>query len=131
MKCICGNVLTGRQREFCSDKCRKRASRTKSTPEDGLQSTNADTPVLMNPDNPERGHPHRPAIPGDADYVGVCKLVDGEWVVKPDPPVPTEDLSDAELQIRLKSYRSTGWVSCSEHKEVLRRKRVAQAGAAV
>ncbi len=55
MKCVCGNELTGRQREFCSDKCRKRAGRTKLTHEDGLQSTNADSPDTNYPDksNPD------------------------------------------------------------------------------
>ncbi len=52
----CGTVLEGRQREYCSDKCRKRASRTKSTPEDGSQSTNADK-TAVEPGQIERGQP--------------------------------------------------------------------------
>ena len=47
MKCLnelCSNVLTGRQRTFCSDKCRKAVSRTKRSVEDAPQSSNSDRP---------------------------------------------------------------------------------------
>ena len=63
-----------------------------------------------------------PPIPGDDGYKGVCKQVDGVWVVKPDPPLPPADLTDAELQIRLKSYEGASWVDSPEHKEVLERR---------
>ncbi len=33
---------------------------------------------------------NRVTLPGDWDYVGVCKCIDGVWVVKPDPPAPVE-----------------------------------------
>jgi len=47
MKCLndnCDNVLTGRQRTFCSDKCRKAISRTNKAIEDGRQGVNSDRP---------------------------------------------------------------------------------------
>ncbi len=88
---------------FCSDACRKRYKRTQQT------------------DTVTNGHPHRPAIPGDPDYSGVCKFIDGEWVVKPDV-VDISSLSDVELQLRLKSYRGASWVGSPEHKEVIKRK---------
>lgn len=60
----CTQALTGRQREFCSDKCRKRASRTQTTPEDGSGSTNADR-MAVEPGQTERGQQSRtrPSIP--------------------------------------------------------------------
>jgi hypothetical protein len=73
--------------------------------------------------------PNPLALPGDADYLGVCKLVDGVWVVKPDPPAPVASLSDIDLQLRLKSYQGAEWVNSSEHKEVLKRRAAQPAGA--
>lgn len=64
-------------------------------------------------------HPHRPAIPGDSDYTGCCKVVDGVWQVdntKPD----IKDMSDAELIRRLHYIKD--WKQSPEHKEVLRRR---------
>lgn len=47
------------------------------------------------------------------------------------PPVrQVRDLSDADLQIRLKSYQGASWVNSPEHKEVLRRRGPQLAGAA-
>ncbi len=66
------------------------------------------------------------ALPGDPNYWGVCKQVDGQWVVKPDPPVPVADMTDAELQIRLKSYQGASWINSPEHKEVARRRAVSE-----
>lgn len=123
MKCKqCDTVLTGRQREFCSDKCRKRASRTQPGPQIGSGSTNADKVILNYPpnaDKPEVGH-RTPAIPGDPDYVGVCKEVDGVWVAKPDP-VDITTLTATELQIRMKRYKGLDWLNSPEHKEVMHR----------
>ncbi len=42
----CGTLLTGRQREFCSDKCRMRHKRQTRTSEDGSGSTNANKVVV-------------------------------------------------------------------------------------
>ena len=50
----CGSELTGRQRDFCSGKCAKRASRTKPRPEDAPQSTNADTMAVNHPPNADK-----------------------------------------------------------------------------
>lgn len=41
------------------------------------------------------------------------------------PPTPSGtvfDLSDIDLQLRLKSYQGVSWVNSPEHKEVLRRR---------
>ncbi len=73
----------------------------------------------------------RPPIPGDDGYVGVCKCIDGEWVVKPDPPAPVASLSDIDLQLRIKSYPGASWVNSPEHKEVLKRRAAQAAGACV
>lgn len=68
MECLrdgCQAELTGRQRAYCSDKCRKAQSRTDTTHEDGPGSTNADKPghnyplnadtcPTLNPDTPTR-----------------------------------------------------------------------------
>ncbi len=57
MECLrdeCQNELTGRQRTYCSDKCRKARKRAQGTHEDGPGSTNADKPGHNCP--PERGH---------------------------------------------------------------------------
>ena len=126
----CGTVLEGRQREFCSDKCRKRASRSKPDSQDAPQSTNADTMVVEHGQN-EVGQQTRtrPPIPGDDGYVGVCKQVDGQWVVKPDPSAPVSSLSDVDLQLKLKSYQGASWVNSPEHKEVLRRRAAQPTGA--
>lgn len=56
MKCMnddCYNVLTGRQKMFCCDKCRKRQSRTNKTNEDELGRTNPDKSDIINPDKPK------------------------------------------------------------------------------
>lgn len=60
------------------------------------------------------------ALPGDSDYVGVCKEVDGVCVVKPDP-VDITTLTAIELQIRMKRYRGLDWPNSPEHKEVMHR----------
>ncbi len=77
MKCKqCESTLTGRQREFCSDKCRKQASRTKSGPQDAPQSTNADK-MAVERGQTERGHTSRTStdpskgftwVPGETVY---------------------------------------------------------------
>ncbi len=120
----CTHALTGRQREFCSDKCRKRASRTQATHEDGSRATNADK-TAVEPGQTERGQQSRtrPPIPGDPDYFGVCKLIDGEWMVDNTKP-NVQDMSDDELIRRLHFIKD--WKRSPEHKEVLRRKQVVQ-----
>ncbi len=70
-----------------------------------------------------------PPIPGDDGYVGVCKKINGEWVVKPDPPAPVASLSDVDLQLRLKSYEGASWVNSPEYKEVLKRRAAQRTGA--
>ena len=44
MQCIneCGNELVGRQREFCSDKCRKARSRTKTDKQEAAHGHKSD-----------------------------------------------------------------------------------------
>ncbi len=172
MKCKeCDTVLTGRQREFCSDKCRKRASRAEPKPQNASGSPNTDKKAVehgqtevgqttrtashydydMHPeDYAPRTEPdklnwgewmdgaqlaeagltaNRVPLPGDWDYKGVCKEVDGEWVVKPDPPAPVATLSDVDLQLKLKSYPGSSWVNSPEHKEVLKRRAAQPTGA--
>ncbi len=94
--------------QYCSAVCRVTAHRL---------SVTDDAPTLSVTGNPL-------ALPGDPDYVGVCKEVNGEWVVKPDPPAPVASLSDAELQIRMKSYPGASWIGSPEYKEVIRRRTV-------
>lgn len=125
MKCKCGNTLTGRQREFCSDKCRKRTSRTEPGFHDAPQSTNADKMVVERGQTEPGQRTRTVPIPGDPGYVGVCEEVDGVWRVKPDiQPAPVASLSDLDLQLRLKSYEGASWVGSPEHKEVLSRREV-------
>ena len=53
MECMnnCGNELTGRQRTYCSDKCRKQAKRVNSDAPASAQSTNSDKEVVNCPAN--------------------------------------------------------------------------------
>lgn len=44
-----------------------------------------------------------------------------EW---PLPVASVRDLSDIDLQLRLKGYPGAGWINSPEHKEVLRRRRL-------
>ena len=62
------------------------------------------------------------ALPGAPNYLGVCKEVDRQWVVKPDPPAPVASMSDIDLQLRLKSYPDDTWTDSPEYQEVLRRR---------
>lgn len=62
------------------------------------------------------------AIPGDADYVGCCKEVDGEWQVDNTKPA-ISTMSMAELIRRLHYIKD--WQQSPEHKEVMRRRAVA------
>ncbi len=93
----CGTVLEGRQREYCSDKCRKRASRTKPMPEDAPQSTNADTMVVERGQS-ERGQPTRTA--GDAEHHDACLCVQAmvagpgtleHYLASPDKYIPRRE----------------------------------------
>ncbi len=55
--------------------------------------------------------------------------IPGDWDYRPEPVKAIEDLTDAELQIRLKSYEGASWVNSPEHKEVLRRRAAQPTGA--
>lgn len=118
MKCKqCDREVSGKS-QYCSESCKTVYNRNKRNgkPEQSQTGT-----------QPE----HNPlALPGEPGYVGVCKLINGEWVVQPDPPVPVEDLSDIDLQLRLRSYPGSSWTTSPEYKEVLRRKRPLQAAGA-
>lgn len=127
----CGITLTGRQQAFCSDKCRKRLTRTKARPEDVSGSSNPDTAILNQPLNPDmyqaRTNPdklnwgpwmdaagldeadliaNRVPIPGDYDYVKI---------ETPDVMYMTA----AELIRRLHYIRD--WKRSPEHVEIMRR----------
>lgn len=115
----CEQALTGRQREFCSDKCRMRQTRTKTTPEVDSGSTKANRvavePEQVKPEQRTRTVP----IPGDADYSGCCMKLAGVWRVgniKPD----IRGMSTAELVRRL--HYITDWHRSPEHQEVQRRR---------
>lgn len=115
----CEQVLTGRQREFCSDKCRMRQSRTNKTPEVGSGSTNANKMVL----EPEQIKPEQRsrtvAIPGGADYEGCCRQVGDGWVV--DNTKPNIKAMNTDELIRRLHYIKD-WQYSPEHREVLRRR---------
>ena len=113
----CETELTGRQRDFGSDKCRKQTSRTKPEPEDAPQSPNADETAVERGHN-ERGQRTR-TVPGDAGYEGCCKLVDGEWQVDNTKP-PIKGMSTDELVRRLHFIED--WQRSPEHREVLSRR---------
>ncbi len=50
LKCLfCGNQLQGRQKTYCSDRCRKQAERQKKASEDGPGSSNSDTTIPQMP----------------------------------------------------------------------------------
>lgn len=59
------------------------------------------------------------AVPGDPDYVGCCKVVDGEWQVDNTKPIILS-VPDNELIRRLHYIK--GWKYSPEHKEVMRRR---------
>ena len=71
MECMndnCTNALTGRQRRFCSDKCRKAQNRTDKANEDAPEWTNPDRLVV----NTQPGH--------KADKIeGLKKITDNTW----------------------------------------------------
>ncbi len=52
MECMnkCGTTLTGRQKRFCSDKCRKAQSRTKPDTQQAAERPNSDKRVVKYPD---------------------------------------------------------------------------------
>ncbi len=115
MKCKwkeCDNEARAKS-PFCSGTCKKRYQRASGT----------DVPVKVGQEQVGQSSGTRPPIPGDPDYVGVCKQVDGEWVVRPDPPAPVASLSDIDLQLRLQSYPACARVGSPEHREVLSRRR--------
>lgn len=60
----CQNELQGRQRDFCSDRCRKAQSRTNKTHEDGSGSTNADKSEQIH--TLERGQIESGQLPDEA-----------------------------------------------------------------
>ena len=130
MKCkACETVLTGRQREFCSDKCRKRASRTGPGPEDGSGSTNADR-VAVEPGQSERGQTSRTA--SGVEFKPECVTCDDlapdeksrACCVVDECPI-TQAMTDLDLQLKLKSYPGASWVNSPEHCEVLARRQAA------
>jgi len=51
MECMneCGTELTGRQKRFCSDKCRMARSRTKSNAQQAAQRTKSNKPEQIHP----------------------------------------------------------------------------------
>jgi len=131
----CSTLLEGKQERFCSDKCRKQVKRAEKAYKDGSGSTNPDTPTLDSPDKPgqmsDLDIPDKPtrtrtegcrvAIPGDEDYSGICKQIDGRWIAdKTDPPA-VKDLPRAELYQAIRSYPHDQWINSPEHKELLRR----------
>lgn len=58
-------------------------------------------------------------IPGNADYVGCCKQVDGVWQVDNTKP-SIKGMSDVELIMRLHYVRD--WQRCLEYEEIRRRR---------
>ncbi len=62
MECMnkCGKELTGRQRRFCSDKCRMAQARTKSDAQEAAQGPNPNTLVVNNPNKAEQIKPEQP-----------------------------------------------------------------------
>ncbi len=63
--------------------------------------------------------PNPLAIPGDPDYIGCCKQVDGEWQVDNTSP-DAKSMNDDELIRRLHYIKD--WQRSPEHKEVMRRR---------
>lgn len=105
MKCKECNVEYEAKRstsKYCSAKCRKLA----------FQNNDLEVSVPS----------QRLSIPGDTDYVGCCKEVDGDWVVDNTKP-PIKDMDDDELLRRL--YFIYDWKHSEEHGEILRRRAVA------
>ena len=86
----------------------------KVTAEDAPQSTNGGGVVVEHPPR-SRLVP----IPGDSDYVGCCKLVDGEWTVDNSKP-DVKAMSTDELIRRLHYIKD--WQRSPEHLEVMRRR---------
>ena len=126
MKCKqCEAELTGRQREFCSDKCRKRASRTKPGPEDAPQSTNADTVVVKHPTNADSLEPDSQSrtqdhsLPMTAGEVLASQTrydVAAQELARPLKHVMYDD-----LYRRVCLYKGLDWKVSPEYKEIMHR----------
>ena len=85
MKCInkgCSNELIGRQKTYCSDKCRMHQTRTgTATKPEQIKVEQAKSNTL----SPEsvNGKYNREYLPGGKLYVGCCKQdKDGNWLVQ-------------------------------------------------
>lgn len=80
----CNNEVSNKA-TWCSDKCRKAASRTKTPDKTEVGQVKSDTvtePYLTADQLAEAGLDYnRVPVPGDPDYTGVCKQVDGKWTV--------------------------------------------------
>ena len=105
-KCmICGKESKGKT---CSGACRAKLSRQ------------AHGQPLVTPTR-TRTEGCKCALPGDEDYVGVCKKIDGQWrVVKPEP-IPLKTMTRQELELAIRAYPNDQWVNSPEHKELLSR----------
>lgn len=146
MECIneCGNELTGRQKEFCSDKCRMQFKRNSNKPEqpkveqqtrtneqDDLERLAKLAASLPSVSESVRAYNEQPirtrttgckcAIPGDEDYVGVCEKVDGVWRVVPPEPIAVKDMARIELQQAIRAYPNDQWINSPEHEELMHR----------
>lgn len=84
------------------------------TPEDAPQSTNGGQVVSERP-----ARSRLVPIPGDADYVGCCRQVDGVWTVDNSKP-DIKGMITAELVRRLHYIHD--WQQSPEHKEVMSRR---------
>ena len=128
MKCKCGIALTGRQREFCSDKCRMRYKRYSKANEDGSGSPKANKPEQIHPPEPEQRKRTELFNSGQAS-----ETMEGRppWDTGPertrtvpiDPDVKA--MSTDELVRRLHYIKD--WQRSPEHQEVLRRRQEAAA----
>ena len=79
MKCKqCNNELSGKQRQFCSDKCRMTFNRLKANKSEQNPVQSEQIREQMQSEQLKRTGP---SIPGDPDYIGVCTKVDGRWAV--------------------------------------------------
>jgi hypothetical protein len=101
--------------QYCSPSCRVKAGRVSVTDQPGVsvtevsvtqpESLSVTIATRTNPDQLNYGKPlslhelnkaglkaNRVPIPGDHDYTGVCKKVDGNWIV------PNKDRTEPEQE---------------------------------
>jgi len=125
MECMnCGTELTGRQRTYCSDKCRMQAKREHEQAVASPVTPKPEQSRTITPLEPEHEQKSNKAVigfPGDIDYNGCMELVNGQWQHKSTPTKPITEHTRAELYSAIRAYRNNKWIGSPESTELNRR----------